>query len=197
MPRKIKAIFIRHSESTGNAANVVKGTKDYPLDQKGKRESAALAKTISSYKPSVVVTSPLKRAQEPAARIANRAGVKLVADRGLLPQDFGHLTGTPRKTGEPQIRRFALRTPGKRIPGGESFREWDGKNNKAMSRVKKLIAQGERPAVVTHSRNLRELKHALFGAKVADPTKGGPEPSGFVTLEGKKKLVIHKGVSKL
>lgn len=192
---KVKAIFIRHPESTGNREKLVKGTKDYPLDAKGKKESKYLATRIARYKPTVVISSPLSRAKEPAKAIAKVAGVSAKVDRELLPQNFGDITGEKRSTGEPKIRKFAMEHPARKIPGGESFNGWDAKNTSAMRRIKVLIAKGERPAVVTHSRNLRELKHAMFGAKKADPTRGGPEPSGFMTLTGKRKLVIHKGAS--
>jgi broad specificity phosphatase PhoE len=191
----VKAIFVRHSESTGNAQDIVKGTRDYPTDRRGKIESKALATRVARFKPTVVVSSPLSRATEPARAIAKKAGVKLIIDKGLLPQDFGDLTGTPRATGEPKIRRAALEHPSEPLPGGESFREWDGKNTAAMQRVARRIKAGERPAVVTHSRNLRELGHALLGDRVADPTRGGPSPAGFVTLEGKRKLRMHRSVS--
>jgi broad specificity phosphatase PhoE len=196
MPKRIKAVFVRHSESTGNEQDVVKGTKDYPLDSKGKRESVEIAKQVARYKPSVVLTSPLKRATEPARKLAARAGVKVVVDRGLLPTDFGDLTGESRKTGEPKIRRMALESPDKKFPGGESTNAWAKKNDAAMGRVKDIIAKGGRPAVITHSRNLTRLPKNFQGAKgFQDPTKPPVKPGGIVTLDGKKKLVIHsKGV---
>lgn len=194
--RKVKAIFVRHSESTGNKSNVVKGTTDYPLDETGQKESRALAPRIARFKPTVVITSPLSRAKTPAQRIAKAAGVRLKVDKGLLPQNFGSFEGKPRESTEPKIRRLAMQTPEKKMPGGESTVAWDQKQKKAIDRVRSLVRHGETPAVVTHSRNLRELRHSLFGEKFADPTRGGPGPSGFVTWQGKKKLVIHKGALK-
>lgn len=185
------AIFVRHSESTGNAENVVKGVKNYALNEKGKRETKLIGAKIAKYKPTVVVTSPLRRASAAGISIGKHSGAEVKVDKGLLPQNFGTLTGTPRKTGEPIISKMALQTPNKKMPGGESFNHWLGKNDAAMRRVKVMINKGERPAVVTHSRNLRELKHSLHGAKPADPTRGGPEPSGYVTLSRSQKLKMH------
>lgn len=183
----MNAIFIRHSESIGNADDVVKGTGDYPLNADGKRESQMLAARIARLKPTVVISSPLSRAAEPAAMIAKKAGVALHIDKDLLPQNFGDLEGTPRTQGEPIIRDAAKNTPDDPMPNGESFNGWMSSNDTAMRRVKMLVAQGERPAVVTHSRNLRELPHSLFGDAPSDPTRGGPEPSGYqIWTKGKK-----------
>lgn len=186
-----RAIFIRHPESTGNAAKLTKGTMEFPLDAKGKEESTHLAVRIARYKPTVVVSSPLSRARGTAEAIAKRAGARMQIDRGLLPQDFGTVEGTPRRTGEPKVRAAAMKTPNKPMPGGESFNHWLGKADSAMRRVKMLVAKGHRVAVVTHSRNLREAPHSLFGSKPVDPTRGGPEPSGFLTWNKGKNLKMH------
>ncbi len=188
------AIFIRHSESTGNAEKIIKGTKNYPLDSRGKEESMALAAQIARYRPTVVLSSPLDRAKHPAQLIAKKAGVKLKIDKGLLPPDLGNLTGTPQKTGEPAIRK-AFKSPDKPIgKTGDTPAAWDAKNTSTIRKINVMITRGERPAVVTHSRNLRELPHTIQGKPLQDPTKGGPEPSGFVLLKGKN-LVTHKGAA--
>lgn len=187
----MKAIFIRHPESTGNAEKLTKGTKEYPLNAQGKAEARDLAARIARFKPTVVLSSPLNRAYDVAQAIAKRAGVSVRVDRGLLPQDFGTVEGTPRRTGEPKVRAAAMSTPDKPMSGGESFNGWLGKADSAMRRVKMLVAQGERPAVVTHSRNLRELHHSLFGSAPKDPTKGGPEPSGYTVWTKGKNLKQH------
>lgn len=192
----VKALFIRHSESTGNAQHLVKGAKEYPLDAKGKEESQKLATRIARYKPTIVVTSPLGRAKVPAQDIARRAKVSLHVDKQLLPQRFGTLTGTPAKQGEPIISKMSKEEPDRNVGGskGQSFNSALKQNDSAMRRIKMRIANGERPAVVTHSRVLRNLPHSLFGSKPKDPTKGGPEPSGLIILDSRNKLQTHAPV---
>lgn len=187
---KPQAIFARHSESTGNAEKVTKGTRDYPLNAQGRNESKHLAARVARYTPTVVVSSPLQRARIPAQMIAKRAGVKLVIDNGLKPQNYGKLEGKPLSESEPVLRDYAMNKPNAKLPGGEATSTWDRKNTAALRRIKARVANGERPAVVTHSRNLRELGHALQGKPFADPTKGGPKPAGIVLLN-KGKLVAR------
>lgn len=186
-PRNPNAIFIRHAESTGNAEHLVKGTENYPLDDKGKQESRALATRVARYKPTVVLSSPLDRAKVPAQLIAKKAGVKLKIDNGLLPPDLGNLAGTPQRTGEPRVRE-AFSHPGSPIGGtGSTPQGWLDEQKGTMRRIQLMIQKGERPAIVTHSRNLRVMPHTFQDREtVPDPTKGGPEPSGFATLSGNK-----------
>lgn len=195
MTGNTKAIFIRHAESTGNKNRVVKGSAEYPLDDKGRAESVRIASEVARFKPTVVISSPLDRAKHPAQLIADKVGVKLRIDKGFLPPDMGKLTGEAQDTGEKKVAK-AFKSPNKAIGGsGDTPAGWDAKNTAAVRRVNVMITRGERPAIITHSRNLRELPHALNGGPMADPTKGGPKPAGFVILKGNNKLVTHKGAA--
>lgn len=191
MRNPVKAVFVRHSESTGNAEKLAKGLEDYPLNDKGRKESVALGAKIARYKPTVVLTSPLDRAKYPAERIAKAAGVKMKIEKGLLPWDFGSWSGKPQSEIEPKLKNLAANHPDQKTPKGESFNEFLGKNRTMMRKVQVMIGKGERPAVVTHSRNLRNLGNALLGQAPKDPTTGGPKPSGFTVLRGKSNLVTH------
>lgn len=183
--KSIRAIFARHGEAQGQG-KIAKGRKDLPLDARGHREARQMGRDIAKLKPDVVVTSPLKRAKIPAQEIAKRAGVPLRVNKGLLPWDFGHWTGKPQSEVHPKLRDLWQNHPDKPIPGGESF-------NHSVKAEKKGILQalhsGKRPAVVTHSRNLRQLPHALFGKPTGDPTKGGPGPGEYEILTQGGKLI--------
>lgn len=190
---KPAAIFIRHAEVAGNrpGQKIIKGTEDFPLDAKGKAESKTLATRIARFRPTVVLTSPLQRAEHPAKQIAKKAGVEVKTMPELAPWDFGTMTGEKAKTGEPKLAALAKDNPDKPAGGAQSFNDFLKKSDAGYRKIKLMMANGERPAVVTHSRNLREIGHGLFGGPVKDPTKGGPEPSGFLTLSRSMKLKLH------
>ncbi len=193
----VKAIFARHSEVKENRPGhkLAKGLIDYPLDAKGRAESNALAARVARYKPTVVISSPLKRALHPAKEIAKRTGSPLEIDHDLKPWDFGKWAGKPASKVEPRLKRMGAEQPDKPTPQGESFNHFLAHSNRAYRKIKMRIQQGDRPAVVTHSRNLREIQAGMFGGKPADPTTGGPEPSGFMTLSRKQKLQMHSASS--
>jgi broad specificity phosphatase PhoE len=193
MAKLPQAIFIRHAESSGNARHVMKGQEDYPLDQKGIAESEALAVRVKRFKPTVVVSSPLQRASIPAEKIARAAGVRMALDPDLLPIHLGSLTGTPQETGEPKLQWAFDSRRDQKIGGiGETPNEWDARNQRSVRRIQMLVKQGERPAVVTHSRELRALPNALEGKPAENVVRGSVKPSGFVTLWPGNKLKTHK-----
>lgn len=175
----------------------MKGTRDYPLDAAGKKESAALAARIARYKPTVVVSSPLQRALIPARAIARRAGVTMHVMPELAPQNFGKWTGKPADEYEAKHKKMFLEHPDQAPPGGETGRHFLETNvGPSYRKIKAMISAGERPAVVTHSRNLRQMDYGLHGGAPADPTTGGPEPSGYATVDRKLKVKIHSAPAK-
>ncbi len=183
-----KAIFVRHSPSTGNRRHIMKGVEDYPPDAKGKREAKDLAKTIVRHKPTVVVTSPLSRATVLAKEIAKQGKIPLQVDPHFLPQDLGDWQGKPMEKYEPKLAKLAAEKPNEKVPGGESFNHFLKKKVRpGFAKVREMIKRGERPAIVTHSRDLRQLRYGLGIGKPANPSKGGPKPNKFVLLnEGNK-----------
>ncbi len=190
------AILIRHAEVAENRPGhkLMKGTHDYPLDAKGKKESATLAARIARYKPTVVLSSPLQRALHPAKAIARRAGVALHVMPELAPMEFGKVTGKPASKYEPKLKEMFMKDDS--FPGGETGRHFlEAKVKPSFRKIKALMAAGERPAVVTHSRNLRQMDYGLHGGKPGDITKGGPDPSGYATVDRKLKVRLHAGAA--
>lgn len=176
-----QAIFVRHVASVGNRQKLMKGTRDYKVDAEGKKESKRLAKVIVRHKPTVVITSPLERAKCLAKDIAKEAGIPLKVDEKWLPIDLGKWTGESSETGEAKLAKLPMNEA---PPGGETKNHFlRTKVRPAFRDVKRRIKRGERPVVVTHSRNTRSIRHGLFGEKPSDVTKGGPEAGEYVTLQ--------------
>ncbi|WP_066501610.1 histidine phosphatase family protein [Abyssisolibacter fermentans] len=62
-----RLIIVRHGESYGNLKRIYQGSIDkYGLTEKGKKQSYFIGERIKKYKPSIVISSPLKRAYETA-----------------------------------------------------------------------------------------------------------------------------------
>lgn len=185
-PSRIAAIFARHVEAKGQH-KLSKGTADLPVDEKGARQAEEISERIARLRPTAVFSSPLQRALVPAQLTAQKAAVPLHVEQNLKPWDFGpKWTGKPAKEIEPKLRKL-WKHPDAPTPGGQSLNQFAGQSRQGISTA--LARGGGRPAVFTHSRNLRELPNAIYGTKLADPTKGGPEPGEFELLTKKGQLV--------
>lgn len=190
MDRKsIAAIFARHVESEGQH-KVSKGTADFPVDAKGAKEAESVSDRIARLRPTSVWTSPLQRAALPAQLTAQKSGVPLQVESKLLPWPFGEWTGRPLDEVEPKLRAIWKNNPDAAPPGGTSLNQFARQSRQGI--LAALAQGGERPAIFTHSRNLRELPNAIYGTKLADPTRGGPDPGEFDVLTTKGKLIRGK-----
>ena len=83
----------RHGQTPLNEAGVLRGLADPPLNEAGQRQARRLAAVLSSRDLTAVITSPLRRAEQTAAAVAERAGLPAITDQLLVDRDYGPWTG--------------------------------------------------------------------------------------------------------
>ncbi len=89
-----------------NASNLIMGRTDDTLSEEGKKQAKSAAEKIAAFPqedlPQIIICSPLKRAKETAAYVAEaleeKDGIKINVqyDRRLIEQDYGQMEGTSR-----------------------------------------------------------------------------------------------------
>ena len=82
-------ILVRHGRTQANAAGLLLGRLDPPLDEVGREQAAAVARIVDS--PSRVVCSPLARTRQTAAAF----GVPVTIDDRWIELDYGEWDGRP------------------------------------------------------------------------------------------------------
>ena len=96
--RSITLTFIRHAESTANAANVINTDIPGPsLTEEGQGQAAQLAHQLSRNTFDAVYASDMVRAQETAAPLAHALGKRVEILPGLREIDAGWYNGAPTK----------------------------------------------------------------------------------------------------
>lgn len=95
--------LVRHARTGLNAAGRLRGHLDPPLDSTGRQEAAELAAALapllapawpaSPATGPVLVSSPLRRAVETATAIAERVGVAVSVEAGVIDRDYGDWAG--------------------------------------------------------------------------------------------------------
>lgn len=82
-------LFVRHGETAANRARLALGRADPPLTDLGREQARALAARLVTSGATRVVASPLLRATETAAAIAEPLGVAVETDDRLVEMDYG------------------------------------------------------------------------------------------------------------
>ena len=76
----MRVILVRHAEAAPGEPDALR-----PLTPAGHDTARALGTVLAREHPDAVVTSPLRRARETAAAIAEAAGLEAVPDDGMAP----------------------------------------------------------------------------------------------------------------
>jgi broad specificity phosphatase PhoE len=85
--------LVRHGRTALNAAGLLRGRLDPPLDEVGYVEAVELAQALSYLRPVRILTSPLRRAVQTARPLGLRAGTRPMIDARLADRDYGSWAG--------------------------------------------------------------------------------------------------------
>ncbi len=90
-----RLLVVRHGQSEWNAIGRWQGRADPPLTDEGRRQAADAAKVLGTF--DAVVASPLVRAVETAAVLADHLGIgPVLVDPDLMERDAGEWQGLTR-----------------------------------------------------------------------------------------------------
>jgi broad specificity phosphatase PhoE len=116
-------IVARHGRTAANAAGLLLGRADPPLDDVGRVQAGALADVLAATPgPWRVIASPLQRTRATAGTIATRLGVEVEIDQRWIELDYGEFDGRPVREVPADTWRRWREDLDFAPPGGESMR---------------------------------------------------------------------------
>ncbi len=149
-------LYLRHGETDWNLAGRAQGASDVPLNDRGREQARDAARVLAGLAIGPIVASPLGRARETAAIVADTLGVAFTTDDDLHEVAFGEREGqTMGEWYEDWIDgRY---TP----PGGESFEALSLRGASVLGRHL-AGAEDARPTLfVAHGALFRAIRGAL------------------------------------
>jgi broad specificity phosphatase PhoE len=175
--KKLIALICRHGETKLNATNCFRSWIDAPLDENGQKQAKDMADFLADYPVKRVIASPLIRTMVTAHEFADRLGIKVEQDRGLLPWNLGVLAGRSKLESTPTLQLF-VDNPDIKIPAGESLNEF--KSRVATFFTPELIASEDLPltAFFCHTSNITMLE------SIINDEQRGPEDAEVVKPGG-------------
>jgi broad specificity phosphatase PhoE len=174
--------FVRHGESTWNAAGLVQGQAEGSvLTAKGRREAALAAEQLHRAGVSTICTSDLERAHETAAIIGHALRLPLRYERALRERNFGTAQGHPLSelsTAFSGIEGERVVDADVRPPEGESLRDVYWRVAAFMDDAAPGASEGA-VVVVTHGGVIRMAQAYAEGIDV-EAMAWGPVPNASV-----------------
>jgi broad specificity phosphatase PhoE len=112
----------RHGRTEANAAGVLLGRLDAPLDDEGVRQATALAQAVAAGdRVARIIASPLSRTVATAQAIADETGVQVELDEQWIELDYGDYDGMALSELPDSLWSAWRSDPAFRPPGGESL----------------------------------------------------------------------------
>lgn len=142
MPFAHPFYFLRHGETTWNAAGMTQGQLNSPLSNRGRAQAEAAGAALATEPIERIVASPLDRAFHTAEAVARRHRLKIETDPDLMECNLGHHQGKPHG---PFLAAFFRGEH--HPPGGESFAQFRERVWQAMIRA---VAKGPGTLIVAH-----------------------------------------------
>jgi len=138
--------FLRHGETQTNAQRLVAGSLDTELTPAGRRQALEAADILANEPITAVYSSPLRRARDTAAPVAERLALPVTIVRELAERSWGVLEGQPRGS----------RVRGVTPEGAESSRAFAQRILCAFAKIDSAT-----PLIVGHSGVFRVLCRTL------------------------------------
>lgn len=162
-----RLLLLRHGQTELSVQRRYSGRGNPALNNVGWRQARAAARYFAQRGGIAgVVSSPLQRAYDTAATVADLLGANLTVDDDLIEIDFGAwegLTFAEAAARDPQLHHCWLHDTATLPPGGESFDDVLGRVCSARARI---IAeyQGETVLVVSHVTPIKMLLRLALDA---------------------------------
>jgi broad specificity phosphatase PhoE len=129
--------LIRHGETAWSKSGQHTGRTDIELTEHGERQAAALRPMLSGLRPSLVLSSPRRRAQ----RTAELAGVTVDAiDPDLAEWDYGDYEGLTTPQIREQVPNWSLWTHG--VPNGETAEQVGARVDRVLTAASAEMPRG-------------------------------------------------------
>ena len=154
-------ILVRHGRTALNAAGLLQGRVDEPLDEIGRRQAVAVAERVGAV--DELVSSPLLRARQTAEAF----GVPFAIDDRWIELAYGIYEGVPHADVPSEAWRQWRQDPSFIPEGGESLA---GLNDRVLAACEELAARARdrRVAVVSHVSPIKCAVAWALGARDRD-----------------------------
>jgi broad specificity phosphatase PhoE len=167
----MRLYLVRHGQTAHNAAGLALGRANVPLNETGIAQAAAAGRALATYEISAIYSSPLQRARDTAAAVAEPHDLPVMIDDSLIEMDVGELDGLQFAAVGERYPDFIKEWLGPNcasavMPGGESLTQV---RDRASAAIKRLQSEHESEGivVVTHNFVILTLLAGFLGLDLA------------------------------
>jgi probable phosphoglycerate mutase len=179
------ALLVRHGETEETTGRRYPSMRDLSLNERGRAQADALARTLQLVSLEAIFVSPSRRAQETAAPLAAQCHLELQVIPELAEMGFGQLGGLSLAEAARilpcGLKRWLENPFEGTLPQGEPFLDFVGRVRRARRQITREWA-GRTIAVVTHGGVVAAWRCLEEGRPWSDFWRSVPAPGTGVWL---------------
>src|SRR2546421_4524012 len=153
----LRLYIARHGETEWNVQHKLQGWTDTPLDETGRKQAAALAKSLRGVRLDAIYSSTLSRSRDTALTVAGKTLTVKSLD-GLRERNYGHFQGGSDR--DPEYERRA-NSWDDRLDGGESLNQLLARARASLEQIRREHPAGN-VLIVGHRITNQMMLRALF-----------------------------------
>lgn len=166
-----EVLLVRHGacDPPATVGDLIGGRSDPSLNERGKREAAAVTKKLSKVEIAAIFTTPLRRTGETAAGTAAEHGLEPEVVADLVEIDLGEWEGPGihdrGSRGDPEFARVMREQDWGLIPGAEPAAEFAERVRRGLEHVADAAGDGKVAVAFTHSAVIAECLRQVSGSE--------------------------------
>jgi broad specificity phosphatase PhoE len=161
-------VLARHGRTEWHHGNRYTGSTDLPIDEVGVQQARLLKEWAAGYAPDALWSSPMLRARQTIAPIAEALGLEPTVDARLREVDFGSAEGKMLSELPPVVAKaFELDPVKDHFPGGEDPAEAADRVHEVFHQICKQY-EGRKVLVVAHNTLIRLLVCRVLGLPLSE-----------------------------
>jgi broad specificity phosphatase PhoE len=160
----VRIVLCRHGQTDENREGILQGRMDTSLNDKGVQEASELAKRLEDEEFDHIYTSSLKRAQQTAAKVAERHDEDPEPIESVQEIDLGELQGRDVEEWHKRILEEEESLHNWKPENGESMQEVESRTRKALEKFSEKH-RGEQILVVAHGAAIRAIIMGVLDTK--------------------------------
>lgn len=164
----MRLYIIRHGQTDSNAARVVQGHNQTPLNDLGLEQALKVAQRLALEDIDCIYSSDLKRARETAKIVTDVCKVSLYLTDKLRERSYGVYDGKPFSKYEQAFLNSGLEKHEFRPEGGENYLEVRNRAADFLTLLFSRYTNNEVVALVAHAGINKMLLSCLLGKSIED-----------------------------
>lgn len=178
----LRLVLVRHGQTDANLNRVLQGQSDGELNNTGRQQAGELGRHLKDFRIDQIVASPMRRAQDTAAAIAQYHQINVKTTSLIVEWNCGILDGVSAEIFRKKLQESGVPLSSFHPEGGETLSEVRQRASKFLDDVT-ASCQGQTVLVCSHGDFMRALMSIILQTSIEEASSIHFDNASYSILE--------------